>query len=735
MTDAMPIFYKMTCLVAGLFHLVLTVFVVSRDLRSKINRVYCLWGFALVLWNLSAFMKSQPGLDEATQRAWIRLVHLGLVFLPISIFHLSLLIADVRQRRLLPLLYAIHVALGCTVMFGDWYVGSELANTPFGAAAEPGPAFYAYMVIYAGIAVSTITLLYRRMRVLRGHHRTRLKALLLGYGLLVFFGTHDLIQLKLAQGQVSTYPLLGFRIYPLANLAAIFYGLVVAYSVLQHQLLDIHVAMGRMAAQIVRVLFMFLTGLLLLLAALPFDHNEGNLYPYIAALVALLVNSALATVLFPKLFGKGEELLERRLLGDRFEFQDQIRGQIRRIRDYHEPAALLAGLQNLLVRSLGLRSYQIILLDETTRGFTLFDSYPMQTDVRLPWLSLESAVFRYFKSTHAPYLACRAASALPGEREVERLARAEVRQFGPEICLPLASGDDSFGLLLLGSKESDEPFTANDLQLIQELVLNLQLVLDQIRLKNQIHLAQEQEMLGRMSRGLAHDLNNLLTPIQTSLQLVQSGLTTPQALDELLPMALRNVDTIRSYVNEALFFSRTHALKLKAVDLNETVKTSVNLVASEAQRKGVRIAVAAAMRADVEIDEVLVQRLLCNLLSNAVDATPEGGQIRVEVTPLPRTERNREWYRITVKDTGSGISPENLKRVFMPYFSTKNTGDKRRGFGLGLAIARKIVHLHGGNLVVSSVQSKGTTVEVDLPNRPPADTSKINQQLAVEFAT
>jgi signal transduction histidine kinase len=256
----------------------------------------------------------------------------------------------------------------------------------------------------------------------------------------------------------------------------------------------------------------------------------------------------------------------------------------------------------------------------------------------LPWLSLESAVFRFFRSSNAGYLSCRGMSALPGEREVERHARAELRQFNPEICFPLTSGDDAFGLLLLGPKESDEPYTPNDLQLIQDLVHNLRLVLDQIRLKNQIHLAQEQEMLGRMSRGLAHDLNNLLTPIQTSLQLVQTGVTSPETLDEILPMALRNVDTIRSYVNEALFFSRTHALKLNRKDLNETVKTAVGLVAAEAQRKNLRISIDGAARAEADIDEVLIQRLLCNLLNNAIDATPAGGPIRVEVTALPRTE-------------------------------------------------------------------------------------------------
>ncbi len=727
-------FYKITCLVAGLFHLFLTVFVVSRDFKSKVNRVYAVWGFSLAFWNLSAFVKLQVPTNDSM--FWVRMIHLGLVFLPVGIFHLCLLISDVRNRQLIPFVYGINIALALTVMFGDFYIRGYVATRNFGLFAKPGPAFIFYTVLYVVIAIITIRLLYRRQKKLKGMHRVRLKAMLLGYALLVAFGAHDLLQLKLLQNYgLETYPFTDIMIYPLANLAAIFYGLVVAYSVLQHQLLDIHVALGQLAAQVVRVLFMFLTGLLLLLLASLFDPNQNELYPYVAALCVLLLTSFLASFFFPRFFGKGEEYFERKLLGDRFEYQDKVRGIIVKIKDLHDPTLLLAELQNLLVRTMGLRSYQIILLDENTRGFRLLDSYPMQTDTQLPSLNLESAVFKFFKTTSYSHLACRSAYSLPGETDLERLARGDIAQFNPEMCFPLVSGEDTFGLLLLGSKETGEPYTPNDLSLIKELVHNLRLVLDQIRLKNQIHLAQEQEMLGRMSRGLAHDLNNLLTPIQTCLQLVQAGITDKETMDEILPMAVLSIETIRSYVSEALFFSRNHSLNLKTVDLNEVLKTSAGLLSSEAMRKKIRITIDGANWARVKIDEVLIQRLICNLLSNAIDATPVGNSILLSVLPLPRTERTRDWFRVVIQDSGEGISPENLKRVFMPYFSTKNTGDKRRGFGLGLAIARKIVHLHGGNMVITSEHGQGTTVQVDLPSDPPPRPQKVSQDLAVEFAT
>jgi K+-sensing histidine kinase KdpD len=109
--------------------------------------------------------------------------------------------------------------------------------------------------------------------------------------------------------------------------------------------------------------------------------------------------------------------------------------------------------------------------------------------------------------------------------------------------------------------------------------------------------------------------------------------------------------------------------------------------------------------------------LLSNLLSNAVDASDEGAAIEIQLLRLPKTETSRDWYRIEVVDHGEGISPENLTRIFAPYFTTKNTGDGTRGFGLGLAICRKIANLHGGDLSVVSKLKKGTTMRLDLPSK------------------
>jgi signal transduction histidine kinase len=151
--------------------------------------------------------------------------------------------------------------------------------------------------------------------------------------------------------------------------------------------------------------------------------------------------------------------------------------------------------------------------------------------------------------------------------------------------------------------------------------------------------------------------------------------------------------------------------------LDVTIGEAVSLVRPYAEPKNIRLSFTGPSEVAIEMDAVLVKRLICNLLSNAIDASPAGSEVEVRLTSLPKTEPNRDWHRLRIIDHGEGISSENLQRVFTPYFTTKNTGDGKRGFGLGLAIARKIVHLHGGNLSITSTEKRGTTVQVDLPSR------------------
>jgi signal transduction histidine kinase len=697
-------------LVGSVLNLFLALFVLGRGHRSLVIRVYSLLGLCISVWNLGTYFLFIVN-DHKDALFWARFLQFGVIFIPVLLFHLSLLLAQIPVGRYIYVLYLFHGILALTNFTGLFV--KDVVHVSYAYYSVAGPGFWVYSTLFAQLHLSVVILL-RKRRKLPPLHRKRLTGLIIAAGSLAVFGLNDILPIL----QIYKYPFTNTEVYPFGSMAAIFYGLIVGYSVLQHQLLDIRVTLGKIAANIVRLLFVFLIGLFLLLVVAKIaPDNTFSRLSLILSLTVLLATAVVASVYFPRLFGKGDDVLERRLLGDRFEYHDKVQGFIQSIPAYTDAGLLMDDLHDLLINTVKVRSYQIILLDETSRVFALYRSYPEQPLAALPDVHADSPLFQFFHNTEADYLAFNIVYSIPGESPVERTAKEQLGQFNPEFCFPFLFDKEIFGLLLIGEKSSGELYTPHDVRLLTELVKQLTVIINQIRLKKKILAAEELELLGRMSRGMAHDLNNLLTPVSTFLQLFNDGVPDRGKTDELFPMALRNVVTMQAYIRESLFFSQHHTPQFALSRLDLLLHKAVDLAESHLKRKSITATVNAPPDTFAEVDAVLIQRLLGNLISNAVDASPSGTQLRVELQRLIKTETTRDWLRIRVIDEGEGIPRQNLKRIFSPYFTTKDRGDETRGFGLGLAICRQIVHLHGGNLSIASEEKKGTTVQVDLPSR------------------
>jgi signal transduction histidine kinase len=707
-------FLQITALTVAIFNFVLTMLVVGRDVRSRLKQVYLLWGTCIALWNVGAiFLDRTVPLPADQAFMWAKVLQLGVIFMPVSISHLCMLVAQVDVRKWTPWFYGAHTLIAISLFFDKFIVGVQLLQFG-GYYAVPGPMFHVYSVFYVVETFALVSVLYIKQKTAAPLLRTRLRAMLIAIFLLWLCGTNDLMPLL----HIVYYPFTHVPFYPLGHLAAMVYLTVVAYSVLQHQLLDIHVTLSRFAAQFVRMAFIFVVGLLLLLVIKELFPPVFTTVSFFASLGVILASATIASFLFPQLFGKGSDVLERKILGDRFEYHARVQSLIQMMRSYPDPEVLMDELRELLANTMRVDSYELILLDEHVRGFMLYHSYPSRPHVLLSELKIDSPIVRYFQQTHAPYLSCSSSYTKVTETELEYAARNQLQPFEPEFCFPFFSSDDLVGLMLIGPKQNQELFTPYDLRLLSELSTDLGLLLNQIRLREQVQRAQEHELLGRMSQGLAHDLNNLLTPVNTFLQLFEEAnhdITGP--FTELAPMALRNLGTVRTYINEALFFSRGSKLNAKPSPLHELMAEAASLMQARADATQVRISIISNLAPTIEMETTLIKRLLCNLLSNAIDASEPGSRIDMEVIALPKTEMSREWYRVQVIDYGEGITPDNMHRIFAPYFTTKTTGDGTRGFGLGLAICRKIANLHGGDLTVVSKLKKGTTMRLDLPSK------------------
>lgn len=711
--------FELAAILASGVNLALAVFVFTHASRIGLHRAYGLWGAGIALWNIGAYFLYQPiGPDFAL--FWAKILQLGIIIAPIGLFQLSYLVSKKTPPiRFLRCIYVLHTLFALSLP-GDWFV-TDVQRLPYGYWCVPGPLFWVYMASYSVLTVTPVIRLYISQKTAVSLHRTQLRSLLLAIFIIWIAGSNDLLPIL----GFNKYPLLNLPCYPLGSIAALIHVTIVGYSVLQHELLDVHVVLGRVAAHAVRLLFVLLVGACLLLILYAVAPGEYTPFVFFSSLGVITVSAVVASVFFPRLFGSGGDSLERRLLGDRFEYHDKIRNFTASMQWYSDSDTLMNDFHNLLTFTMDVESYQIVLLDETKREFVLFRAHPSQSDTTLPALDSESPIFKYFQRSETEYLALASPPVSTSNRSLAQEARDLLAPSGAAFCFPFFFEEEPFGLLLIGAKKSRDPFTATDAKLLSALVKSLGLIINQIRLKNQILQVQELDLLGRMSRGMAHDLNNLLTPVHTLLQLASEGATSESLNEELLPVALRNIATMRAYIREALFFSQNLRPDIQLGRLDVLIASAIELVRVRADRREVTFKASGSDEVRIEMDSVLIERLITNLISNAVDASPRGATVEIDLLKLPRTESQRDWFRIRIRDSGEGISEENMNRVFAPYFTTKKTGDESRGFGLGLAICRKIVHLHGGSMNLSSQPDRGTTVFVDLPARQAKESSTV----------
>lgn len=216
--------------------------------------------------------------------------------------------------------------------------------------------------------------------------------------------------------------------------------------------------------------------------------------------------------------------------------------------------------------------------------------------------------------------------------------------------------------------------------------------------QSQMELRERLSTLGEMSTGIAHELRNPMAVISGYTKILSR-----KADDTLMPaveVISKEVAVMDRIITDFLSFAKPTELILSKVDLNELISSCIKAIEDFTEK--IHISLNADMLPVINGDEVLLRQSITNLLQNAVESMPDGGELNIKVSV-------GDHLYILISDTGHGI-PENIKdKIFLPFYTTKE-----RGTGLGLSIVHKIVVSHGGNIQVDSSE-KGTTFTIRLP--------------------
>ena len=244
----------------------------------------------------------------------------------------------------------------------------------------------------------------------------------------------------------------------------------------------------------------------------------------------------------------------------------------------------------------------------------------------------------------------------------------------------------------------------------------------QQQMEKALYQSRKTQAIGALAGGIAHDFNNMLTAIISHLDLALFARDLPPALKENLLYAKASARRGAELVGKLQQFSRQSEAHIAPVDVTGLIEQIAFML-----RRGIdplieiKTPVPAVKSWSVNADASQLMQVLVNLGLNARDAMPKGGVLSMRLenvtlaAPVAPPKKTGEFVRITVADTGAGMDPETLQRLFEPYFTTKAFG---KGTGLGLSIAMSVVAEHGGWVEVESRLGAGTQVHVFLPRAP-----------------
>ncbi|MFH1625918.1 MAG: ATP-binding protein, partial [Pseudomonadota bacterium] len=658
----------------------------------------------MVVWSAEVF-----GLyffsDEHFTEVWANVLRTGLIFIPYTVFHwfLTLTKDESKPRRIL--LYAGYI-LGIMFSLVNWtpyFVVPGLGKYRWGYYPQTGPLYLPFMLTFFFFTFYGLYLVYKKSRTTRSHvERNRLRYILLGASGAILVGSFNFL------------PMFGVDVYPIGNLANVFYVATTATAVVKHNLMDINIFVKK------SLTYSFLIFLLSIPLFLIANFGQKFFFDSISYSFSLVIFGlfVIATFVLPRVKPQAEKTIEQILFRGKYDYKDRLRELSKAMISIVEREPLLAKLMNGTTETMGVESASILLLDQEKGIYCLQSSMGLdEVDEEKFGLMSDDPLVRWLRDRR---------KAIVGE-ELERISHrrgipaiiGRLHDMESEVCIPLITRQKLIGLFNMGKKMNGTMFSHEDLDLLETLgnqaaiaVENARLYEDLKKSEARMRRADRLAALGTLTAGLAHEIRNPLVAIKTFTQLLPERFDDAEFRDHFLKVTSGEVDRICSLVNELLEFSRPSEPNLAEEDINDVAEKMLLLIENEAKKKTIKMSREYGKdMPPVMIDKEQIKQVLLNLLLNAVDATPENGTISLE-TRLLRNDYS-DYVQMEVRDTGTGIPKDDLEHIFTPFFTTKHGGS-----GLGLPVSYRIVQEHRGYIEVESTVGEGSSFYVILPLAP-----------------
>jgi len=693
-------YYTILPLFAFGFCSILGLLVLWRNHCSSVHRLFSLFLFGMGLWGFVIFgMRASP--DTTHALPWEQaLMPIG-ALVGVSFWYFSFTYTRAkpkgRYRTVAVIFLLLIIALSPTRLFVKG-IGADA----YGYFPISGPLFYfAAVSLYLFIVLGLVNLLRAYRTSTLYEKRNRYLYIVIGLVLCMLGGVAD------AVGS------LGMPVPPGGIIGNILFCSLATVAILKYHLLDIHIIVRKGVAYLLMssIVAIPYVGVVIL-----FNHlfGIGNIPLWAHFLLLLLLAFVLQI-----LWRRGQRWVDRWFYQERYDFLRELEHFSQETHDISDLKQLGSSLVKLISQALQASSVHLLLLSESGDFNVVFSIGENTAQLTL---ESNSPLLRWLQSNRG-LLHHRDLDTIPQLQSLTAKERSELENTGVELFTSLKTKKDELvGLLLLGKKLSQQPYSEEDRHLVSTVADRVAIELENARLYDsertmRAELEKRDEQKTEFLHSVGHELKTPLTAIISSSELLSEDSSTSHKLRERLIANIRtSANSMNRRVTELLDLAQMQIGGLKIESEPLEMSHAITEVASqlrilfEKKEQALTLEIPDSL-SRVNADKGKLEQVLFNLLSNANKFSPAGSDITLRAREVDRR------IIVEVEDSAPVVTEREKTKLFDAYYRGEDTGKGKQfpGLGLGLAISKKLVELHGGEIWVESKRERGNTFAFSLP--------------------
>ncbi|MBU4481864.1 GAF domain-containing protein [Patescibacteria group bacterium] len=704
-------------LLSSIFVFWLGVFVISKNTKSVVHRVFFLLSISVTIWLIGTFMMF---ISKTNGQAifWDRFIYMGVVFVPAFMYHFSVVWTKIKKQKTLIIISYI-LGFIFLILSRTQYFVDDIFKYNWGVHSQAKFFHHLFLLQFFFFLALVLYNFYK-------HYIENKNASKKNQSKYVFIAFFILITI----GSTAYFPAYKISIYPFSYISGVLFTMILAYAIVAHHLMDIKL--------VLRNSFAYLAPLVTVLVGYTFVQYITNLY--LADWIITTSNVAvliLSILFFIPLKNFYYHLANKYFFSSLYDSQEVLANLSEKLRSSLDTKIICDLISKTLINAFHSKAAGILIFDEKKNRYAVEYNYNFNIGAQ-KYFSNDKFLQNKFAGQNKILIVENIKNNLSYKKSQSTLEL--LNKLGIEILAPLNIKNKTIGLIVLGSKESNDMYNDEDLKVLQVVGAQTAVALQNSlryqeslrfseKLKQEVKIAtqdlrkanQKLKILDKAKTEFisitSHQLRTPLTGIKGYLSMFLEGdfgaLKTQQKkiITDVFNNSNRLVRLINVFLNVSRIESGRLKIEKKKFDLTELINEIIRELKIEAEKKNLKLEfINFKNKLKISADRDKIADVILNLVDNAIKYTEKGNVI-------VSAELKNNNIKVSIKDSGIGINPEEAKILFNKFIRGRKIAEiNTSGSGLGLFIAKKIIELHNGKIWVESKgQGKGSEFIFEIP--------------------